>query len=244
MSEDLPTDRLIARGREAYARADYAVAVADLREVVGRQPRFADIHQLLGVCLALVGRPLEALESFDRALEINPRYVEALINRAITLHELGRYQDARASFEAAAEADLEEGVGRFPSVLATRLAHAHAQLAELYQEGGARAEAAEQLRRAVDLRPRFADIRNRLAAAYIDLGDPYAAIRELEQILAVNPNFLAARINLGLAWYRSGDREAARREWEKCLTQRPDDPHVTAYLRMVGDAETRPAGAG
>ena len=236
MSEQPPTERLIARGRDAYAHADYATAVADLREVVRRQPRFADVHHLLGVCLALIGRPVEALESFDNALEINPRYVEALVNRAITLHELGRYEDARLSFESASEADLEEGVGRFSSVMATRLAHSHARLAELYQEAGAPAEAAEQLRRAVDLRPRFADIRNRLAASLIELGDPYAAIRELEQILEGNPNFLAARINLGLAWYRSGDREAARREWERCLTQRPDDPHVTAYLRMVGES--------
>jgi tetratricopeptide (TPR) repeat protein len=237
MPEELPTERLIARGRDAYAHADYATAVADLREVVRREPRFADIHHLLGVCLALVGRPSEALDSFDRALEINPRYVEALINRAITLHELGRYDDARASFESASEADLEEGVGRFPSVLATRLAHGHAQLAELYRQSGATAEAVEQLRRAVELRPRFADIRNKLARALIDSGEPAAAIAELEQILSLNPNFLAARINLGLAWYRSGDLEAASREWRRCLQQRPDDPHVSGYLRMIADAE-------
>lgn len=236
MLEELPTERLIARGREAYAHAEYAGAVADLREVVRRQPRFADVHQLLGVCLALVGRPEEALESFDSALAINPRYVEALVNRAITLHGLGRYDEAHDSFEAASVADLEEGVGRFPSVLATRLAHGHAALAELYRQAGASAEAVEQFRRAVDLRPRFADIRNKLAAALIDLGDHRSAIRELHQILDVNPNFLAARINLGLAWYRSGDREAAQREWQRCLAQRPDDPHVTAYLRLAGES--------
>ena len=237
MSESNPTERLIARGRDAYARAEYAAAVADLREVVRRQPRFADVHHLLGVCLALIGRPLEALEAFDRAIDINPRYVEALINRAITLYELGRYDDARHSFEFASEADLEEGVGRFPSVLATRLAQGHAELAALYQQAGELNEAVAQLRRAVELRPRFADIRNRLARTLIDSGDPDAAIRELEQILQVNPNFSSARINLGLAWYRSGDPEAARREWEKCLAQRPEDPQVLGYVRMLGASE-------
>jgi tetratricopeptide (TPR) repeat protein len=235
MSEETPTERLIARGRDAYAHADYATAVGDLREVVRREPRFADVHHLLGVCLALIGRPVEALESFDNALEINPRYVEALINRAITLHELGRYEDARTSFEAATEADLEEGVGRFPSVLATRLAHGHAQLADLYRQAGAMNEAVEELRRAVDLRPRFADIRNRLGRALIDSGDPAAAIGELEQILDLNPNFVTARINLGLAWYRSGDPDAARREWQRCLAQRPGDSQVTGYLRMIAE---------
>lgn len=236
MPEELSTERLLARGRDAYTHGDYATAVADLREVVRRQPRFADVHHLLGVCYGLVGRPADALESFERALEINPRYVEALINRAITLHELGRYEEARVSFEMASEADLEEGVGRYPSVLATQLAYGHAQLAQLYREAGAAEETVEQLRRAVDLRPRFADIRNQLARALIDSGDPRAAIEELRQILDVNPNFLSARINLGLAWYRSGDQEEARREWERCLAQRPDDPHVTGYLRMLTGA--------
>lgn len=233
MPEQHPTERLIARGRDAYAHADYANAVADLREVVRREPRFADIHHLLGVCLALIGRPAEALESFDSAVAINPRYVEALLNRAITLYEMGRYEEARASFESASEADLEEGVGRFPSVLATRLAQGHAQLAELYRQAGAMQESVDELRRAVELRPRFADIRNRLARTLMDSGDHDGAIRELRQILDVNPNFLSARINLGLAWYRSGDPAAARREWERCLVQRPDDPQVTGYLRML-----------
>lgn len=236
MSEELPTERLLARGRDAYAHADYANAVADLREVVRRQPRFADVHHLLGVCLALIGRPAEALESFDSAVGINPRYVEALLNRAITLYEMGRYDEARASFESASEADLEEGVGRFPSVLATRIAQGHAQLAELYRQAGALPESVEELRRAVELRPRFADIRNRLARALMDSGDNAAAIHELEEILEVNPNFLTARINLGLAWYRSGDSEAARREWQRCLVQRPEDPKVTGYLRMLSDS--------
>lgn len=228
-----PTDRLITRGQDAYARGDYAAAVAELRAAREQAPHFADVQHLLGVCLALIGRPEEALEAFERAVEINPRYVEALVNRAITLQEVGRYDDARVSFEAASEADLEEAVGRYPSVLATQLAHGHAHLAELYREAGATEEVVTHLRRAVELRPRFADIRDRLARALIDSGNPAAAVAELDRILRDNPNFLAARINLGLAWYRSGDADAARREWLRCLDQRPDDPQVLGYLRML-----------
>jgi len=43
----------------------------------------------------------EALASFDRALALRPNYVEALINRGVTLHALARYQDALASYDAA-----------------------------------------------------------------------------------------------------------------------------------------------
>lgn len=245
MSEsNSPADRLIARGQEAYARGDYAAAVAELREAARRAPQFADVHHLLGVCLALIGRPDEALEAFDRAVEINPRYVEALLNRAITLQEVGRYEEAHASFEAASEADVEEAVGRYPSVLATQLAHGHARLAELYRQAGATDEVVTHLRRAVELRPRFGDIRNQLARALIDSGNAAAAVAELDRILRDNPDFVAARINLGLAWYRSGDADAARREWRRCLEQRPGDMQVLGYLRMLdGPAEERDSPA-
>lgn len=237
MAQEITTEQQIAKGREAYAQGKYAAAAVELREALEREPRFADVHHLLGLCLSLMGRPAEAIGSFDSAVAINPRYVEALVNRALTLLELGRYDEARASFEAASEADLEAGVGRFSSVMATRLAHRHAELGDLYREGGAVAEALGEYRRAVELRPRFVDIRNKLARALLDLGQHDEAVGELAKLLELNPNFVAARINLGLAWYRMGDFAAARREWERCHHQRPGDGQVAAYLRMLSEAE-------
>ena len=237
MIEELGTEQLITRGKESYAHREYAAALADLREVVSRKPQFADVHHLIGLCLSLVGRPEEAVGAFDEALAINPRYVEAHVNRAITLQEIGRYDDARHSFEAASEVDMEEGVGRFPGVLAARLANRHMELGDLYAEGGALDEAAEQFCRAAEIRPRFVDIRNKLARMLLELGKLDEAVDELRQILEINPNFFAARINLGLGWYRMGDFEEARREWERCDQQRPGHPQVEFYLSALARSE-------
>jgi tetratricopeptide (TPR) repeat protein len=181
------------------------------------------------------------VESFDAALAINPRYAEAHVNRAITLQEIGRYDEARRSFEAASEVDMEEGVGRFPAVLASRLANQHMELGDLYAEGGAPDEAVEQFRRAVELRPRFVDIRTRLARMLLEVGRLDEAVEELQTILEINPNFFAARINLGLGWYRMGDLEGARREWEQCDQQRPGHPQVELYLSALARTERAPS---
>ena len=86
------------------------------------------MQNLSGVCLSMLGRPDEALAAFTRATELNPGYVEAHLNRAITLNDLGRLDEARDSFARAAEADEEKGGGgRFSSAAAARLANLHAR---------------------------------------------------------------------------------------------------------------------
>jgi tetratricopeptide (TPR) repeat protein len=233
MHEDLSVDQLIARGKEFFARNAYIAALGDLEEVARLEPGFADVHNMIGLCHSLVGRPETALEAFERAVQLNPGYVEAHLNLAVTLNEVGRFDDAKEAFERASEADVEHSSGRFSSLLAARLALKHAELGDLYAEGGGLREAAEQYGQAVALRPRFVDIRNRLARTLLELGDHTRAVRELEGILEINPAFADARANLGLARFRNGDLEEAEAEWERCLTQRPGHPQVQSYLGML-----------
>ena len=45
----------------------------------------AHVHHLAGVSLSLLGRQQDALGEFGRALELNPRYLEALIHQGLVL---------------------------------------------------------------------------------------------------------------------------------------------------------------
>lgn len=53
------------------------------------------------MALAALGREEEAIEEFQKALEINPRYLEARLNLAITLRDMGRIAEAREHFKIA-----------------------------------------------------------------------------------------------------------------------------------------------
>lgn len=234
MALDPTVEQQIARAKEAFARNAYVAALEDLQAVAERHPTFADIQNLIGLCLSLLGRPDDAIAAFERATVLNPGYVEAHLNRAITLNDLGRLDEARESFQRAAEADEEKtGGGRFPSAAAARLANRHMELGDLYAEAGALEEALEQYRRASELRPQFLDIRNKLARALIDLGRPAEAEAELRQILELNASFAAARANLGLALYRAGRLDEAGAEWRRCLAQQPGSAQVASYLGML-----------
>jgi tetratricopeptide (TPR) repeat protein len=228
-----PANRdLLERGRRAYDRRDYAAALSDFRQVLDAHPDYADVRHLCGLCLSFLGQAEPAMEEFDRALALNDQYVEAHLNRALVLNELGRFDEAAAAFERAGYYEYAVA-GRFPAAITARLAHAHAQVGDLYSEAGAPLEAASQYRRALELRPRFHDIRNKLAHSLLQVGDLVGAIEQLNTALSGNPRFVPARLNLGLALYRHGDRAGARRHWEECRAQEPDNPQVAAYLALL-----------
>ncbi|HEX8694191.1 MAG TPA: tetratricopeptide repeat protein [Longimicrobium sp.] len=242
MALDPAVEQRIARAKESFARNAYVAALEDLLFVAERHPEFADVQNLMGLCLSLAGRPEEALEAFERATRLNPGYVEAHLNRAITLNDLGRTDEARESFQKAADADEEKtGGGRFSSAAAARLANMHLELGDTYAAAGALPEALEEYRKAAELRPQFLDIRNKLARALIDLGDPGTAVGELVSILDLNPAFAAARANLGLAFWRLHRPEEAEAEWRRTLAQQPGNAQVQGYLGMVERHRERPA---
>lgn len=224
--------KLLTRARAAFERRDYVAALADARELVEGHPHFADVRHLMGMCLSMLGQPEEALEQFDMALAENDAYIDAHLCRAITLNELGRLDEARESFERAADHEERLG-GRFPTSVSARLANAHATVAELYLAAGAADAAVKELGRALELRPGFHDLRNRLGEALMQLGDLDAARAELERALDGNGRFLRARLNLGLVHYRAGRRDDAREAWEEGRSQDPANAQVRAYLHLL-----------
>ena len=151
---DVNVTQLILQGRAAFDRRDYEAALADFDEVLRAYPHFADIRNLAGLCHGFMGRPEQALEEFDRAVALNARYVEAHLNRAITLNDLGRYEEASEAFNYAGQIEVDSR-GRFPAAVSARLANAHADVGDLYMAAAAPADAAEQFRIALSLRPRF-----------------------------------------------------------------------------------------
>ena len=68
---------------------------------------FADAYGNRANMLSELGRPAEALSSFDRALALNPNSATDWLNRGATLHGLGRADEAIASYDRAIALDAE-----------------------------------------------------------------------------------------------------------------------------------------
>jgi len=230
---DVSVAHLLGQARERFANQDYYGAAHLLEEIVGSGRAFADVHHLLGLSRTLLGQRERAVEEFDRALALNPRYIEAHIHRGIALSDLGLVEEAEASFRQAANHDRQTGTG-FSRHVAAQLANLHAGLGEAYAEAGSLPDAVVQYARAVELGPDFHDMRYRLARLLLEGGNALEAREHLERIVAANPEFVDARAALGLAQYMSGDPDGARAAWALVLERRPGHARATAYLSMLG----------
>jgi tetratricopeptide (TPR) repeat protein len=224
--------QIVARGISAWERDDFQSALDTFEEVLRDHPQYADVHNKAGLCLAMLNRLDDALAHFDAALELNPAYAEAHLNRGIILNDLGRADEAAEAFNKASELDSRDS-RVFPSDVGNRIAVTLAQLGDLYLVANHPEEAVKHYESAIEIRPRFMDIRSKLAEALIEVGELHRARDELRLILETRPTFVGARVRLGVVLHRLGDDEAAVEEWQQCLEDDPTDMRARAYLASV-----------
>jgi tetratricopeptide (TPR) repeat protein len=223
----------VSRGVSAWERDDFQAALDTFTSVLDDHPNFADVHNKAGLCHAMLGDLAEALSHFEAALELNTSYAEAHLNRGIILNELGRHKEAQAALEAAGDLDTRDSA-TFPSDVGNRIAVTHAKLGDLYLVANHPEEAEHHYAAALEVRPRFMDIRSKYAEALMGLDRLEEAREELETVLAARSYFVGARIRLGVVLHRLGDDEGAIREWERCAVDDPEDMRSRAYLASVG----------
>jgi Flp pilus assembly protein TadD len=235
---DISAHRLLERAKERSELGDYFGSIHLLEELIETGRAYADAHQLLGFAYHMVGRPEKALKSFDRALELNPRYVEAHIHRGIVLSDLGRSAEAELAFSHARDCGGAER-GGVQAHHAAKLSNMHAALGEAYVEAGALNQAIEQYQMALKLGPTFHDLRFRLGRLLLDAGRSLEAREELQVAADARPRSVPTHLALGLACYVSGDAVTAKRIWERILVENPGDLRATAYMAMLN----RGAGA-
>lgn len=224
--------KIVARGISAWERDDFESALETFKGVLDDHPHFADVHNKAGLCLAMLNRLDEALDHFEAAVGQNPSYAEAHLNRGIVLNDLGRHVEAAEAFSKAGELDTKDSPV-YPSEVGNRIAVTLAQLGDLYLVANHPEEAITHYRRALEIRPRFMDIRSKFAETLIELGDLDTAKDELVLILESRPSFVGARVRLGVVLHRLGDDGAAVGEWERCLKDDPTDMRARAYLASV-----------
>ncbi len=228
---DERTKQLLVLGREHFDRREYERAEHVLRQVLEKTDRYADVYNMLAVILHERGDFLGAEQHFERAVEINPNYTEALLNLAVTYNDLGKYEAARKVYARIRRDDGQTGL-RDPFIRG-KIANMHADLSQAYADAGCTTEAIDQLKRAVELCPAYADLQTRLGSLYRDSDNFALARQHYEAACAANPKYTAARVLLGVTLLSLGDIDQASVEWQKALEIDPENRNAKMYLRMV-----------
>jgi tetratricopeptide (TPR) repeat protein len=229
---DERTKELLARGREHYQRREFDKADVLLRAVIAERDGFADVFDMLGVIAHWRNDLAAAARYFERAVEINPAYTEALLNLAVTYNDQARY-DAARQVHAKIRKLGTSGAMQVDPFARGKIANMHADIGQAYADAGILHEAIEEYTKAVRLCPGFADLRTRLGNLYRDAGDLERARYQYQAAKDANPNYAQARILLGVALFSLGDSAAALHEWRDVLALEPDNRSAQMYVRMI-----------
>ena len=184
----------------------------------------AGAHYNLGNVLRGQDRPEEAVASYRRALEIQPRSVEISGNLGGALKDAGRLEEAAAVYQSAI-------------ALAPRDALLHYNLGIVRNEQGRPLDALASYASALALDPRSPDIHQNLGSLLLDLGRPGEALAAFRKALEIQPGSGDALSGVALALADLGESDEALAGFRAALAARPSS--ATAYSHLLGFASYR-----
>jgi protein O-mannosyl-transferase len=204
---------------------DYRSELAIFRDTVAKCPGNARARYNLGMILAGLNRPPEAITEYETALRIKPDYEEAHYNLGIALAKIpGRLPDAISHFESALRIKPNDAEAH------NNLGIALASIPDRSLDGIAHFEAA------LRIKPDYAEAHYNLGIALAKIPDRLPdAILEYEAALKINPGFVQAYFNLGNAWSQQGRYASACEAYEEVLKLKPGyaDGHVNLGLTLA-----------
>ncbi|HYE50076.1 MAG TPA: tetratricopeptide repeat protein [Azospirillaceae bacterium] len=215
--------RLIQEGR--LPEAD-ALCRAALEE----NPNDGHAWHLAGLVAYRSGRPVEALECFDRAVVAAPGEPAFHNNRGALLYAGERWDQAADAFRAA----LELAPGQ-PATLVN--------LGNALQAAGRLEEAERAFRGALDLVPEHAGALAALGRVALASGRPLEALELCRRAAALQPDSADAQYALGEASYAADSLEEAERRFRRATELAPSLVPAWVGLAQVQHADSRTGDA-
>jgi hypothetical protein len=110
---------------------------------------------------------------------------------------------------------------------------AHNNMGDVYVQEGNFDGAIREFKRALALKPDYADVYHNLANTYQFLGNTQEAIKYYETALSYNPKLFESYYNLSIAYINSGEADKAIELLNKGLQMRPQDANLTSALEFA-----------
>ena len=217
--ESSPDIYAMALKYRALTEDDTEKMLAYLRDAVALEPESGDLLNLLALCCAETHREEEALESIDRALELDGENARFKKTKAVILAALDRKDEAIKLYD---EADASE-----EKTLISQI-----ERGEFLTSIGAYDEAIGLYTKLIDETP-LAAIFYLRASAFLQKKEFKDALKDVNRAIGMNPG-LSEALRLKALIYiqqeRYGDTVPLL---EKIRRQNPDDEGVTSQLAYV-----------
>lgn len=220
---------IVEQGKVFYLNQNYKKAEACFKKAIEGKSDFADVYNFLGLIAHDQARYVDAIRFFEKALKVNPRYTEALLNLSILYNDTGDYEKAKRLVKRSRE-DAKKAPAAIDPFIRSKLANKHADVGDLYHGVGAFEMAVREYKKALELEDRYADIRTKLAVCLREIGNKAEAVTELKKAIQFSPEFADAQVQLGITLYSMGKPSDARKVWKTAVRKFPGNKAIRMYL--------------
>lgn len=159
----------------------------------------------------------EAIINFQKAIKINPLFVQVYYNMGNVFYDMGNMDEAISAYERAL-------------VLMPDYVEAHFNMGNAFLEQGNPEKAILCYGRALRFRPDFADAHYNMGNAYLYNSNPDQAISSYQKAINLRPEFAEACNNAGTSFQKKGDIDKAIAYYQKAIKIDPD--HAQAYYNL------------
>lgn len=195
--------KVLGRNLMLIGKFDYAKREFELGEKYS--PKSAEMPFNLGRLYSIQDQWAQAREAFERALKLDPNYVEALDGMGFALEALGEDNAAIAHYRKAIELN-EQNHGSF--------ATPHVNLSGYYNRIGNTDSALEHARRAISVNAKADRAYFQMARAHERRGELEDARAALEAAIAINPRVSSFHYVLGTVYRRMGRQQESQQQME------------------------------
>ncbi len=246
---------LLDRAKKLVQSGDPQGAVSLIESADLHGPSASDVHALKGVCLALLGRPVESAAEFDGAIAIRPGYAPAYFSAGLAFASLNNLDRALERFEGALKLDPKlpglrynyalvlARAGRFAESdkqAEIELADAHGRTAPLLDLWRLKArdvyyqkkwpETLSAYRKALGLDPDWPEGYGAMGEALFSLNRTPESLPILRKSEALDPDNATTHALLGKLYQDQGKTQMAIAEFESAQRLRPNDQDVLYRL--------------
>ncbi|MGH7993642.1 MAG: tetratricopeptide repeat protein, partial [Limisphaerales bacterium] len=205
---------LLALGGLSWRQSGMYTDIETLwRTTIARNPDCWLAHNNLGGYFYREGRVKEALEHYQKAVQIDPDVSEAQNNLGAALAAEGRFDEAIEAYRKAIQIrpDDANALNNLGMALAVR---------------GQFDDAIEDYRKAIRIYPDDADTQDNLGAALTSKGRLDEAAQCYQRALAIDPDFAKTYNNLGILLAKQGRITEAIEHYQKAIELDPDNAKI------------------
>ncbi len=188
---------------------NFADAKIEIEKQVINFPNSSILYNILGAVFAGELKIDEAIQNYNKSIEINPEYAEAYNNLGIALQGLNKTSEAIESYKKAI--NLKEN---FPGAINN--------LGNVILNLNRPTEALEYFKKALEIKSNYAEAFYNMGMSYKKLGDKDKSLASFLKAIEIKTDYAEAYNYIGLLYFDEGEYEKSLEYFKKSIKIKPN----------------------